>query len=376
MKTVDYYFDYLSPWAYFSWLKLKPLVQERKIQLILHPVPYPKLSEAFQQRAVATLPPKRECIFKFAIRYALKNNLPFEIPKYHPFRPYLALRLSLNSVAGEKQAELVDLLFKACWKEQVHLENENEVLTTLNESGFDGESLLEKAKSIEAKKELTNETNIAIGRGVFGVPTFIADGELFWGNDQLEYLMDFLDGKDVLQVFYSKEKPLLPPHSWGLGNEKRPAKGEGIEINGIAHIALNVNRLRTCRPFYESLLSFMGLKPVFRGEKMIYYIGGRTAIAVGEADEKYIHEKFIQNRIGLHHLCFRARSRNEIDKLYEHLRKINAKIVHPPEEGPWAPGYYSVLFEDPDGIRLEANYVPGKGVFKEGVKFNPASDYY
>jgi hypothetical protein len=47
--------------------------------------------------------------------------------------------------------------------------------------------------------------------------------------------------------------------------------------------------------------------------------------------------------------------------MYAFLQQINAKIVHPPEDGPWAPGYYSVLFEDPDGIRLEVNYVPGKG---------------
>jgi hypothetical protein len=45
------------------------------------------------------------------------------------------------------------------------------------------------------------------------------------------------------------------------------------------------------------------------------------------------------------------------------LVEIGAKVVHPPEDGPWAPGYYSVLFEDPDGIRLEVNFVPGKGLF-------------
>ena len=48
-----------------------------------------------------------------------------------------------------------------------------------------------------------------------------------------------------------------------------------------------------------------------------------------------------------------------------------AKIVHPPEEGQWAPGYYSVLFEDPDGIRLELNFVPGKGLLADEARFNP-----
>jgi hypothetical protein len=51
---------------------------------------------------------------------------------------------------------------------------------------------------------------------------------------------------------------------------------------------------------------------------------------------------------------------------------MGAIIIHGPQEGPWAPGYYSVLFEDPDGIRLEANFVPGAGVLQPSVKFNPA----
>jgi catechol 2,3-dioxygenase-like lactoylglutathione lyase family enzyme len=61
-------------------------------------------------------------------------------------------------------------------------------------------------------------------------------------------------------------------------------------------------------------------------------------------------------------VCFRARERADVDALHAFLQTIDARIVHPPEEGAWAPGYYSVLFEDPDGIRLEMNHVPGKGL--------------
>jgi len=69
----------------------------------------------------------------------------------------------------------------------------------------------------------------------------------------------------------------------------------------------------------------------------------------------------------LHHLCFRARSREDVDSLYAFLLARGAKIVHKPEEAQFAPGYYSVLFEDPDGIRLEANFVPGRGLLEPGV---------
>ncbi len=51
-----------------------------------------------------------------------------------------------------------------------------------------------------------------------------------------------------------------------------------------------------------------------------------------------------------------------MDAVHDFLVGIGARVIHPPEDGPWAPGYYSVLFEDPDGIRLEVNHVPGKGL--------------
>ena len=72
--------------------------------------------------------------------------------------------------------------------------------------------------------------------------------------------------------------------------------------------------------------------------------------------------RFDQDRVGLHHLCFRARARADVDAVHRFVAgELRAKIVHPPEEGAWAPGYYSVLFEDPDGIRVEVNFVPGRG---------------
>jgi hypothetical protein len=57
--------------------------------------------------------------------------------------------------------------------------------------------------------------------------------------------------------------------------------------------------------------------------------------------------------------------------------QVNMKASrHPgPQEGTWAPGYYSVLFKDPDGIRLEANFVPGAGVLEPGVSLNPTAGY-
>jgi len=135
-----------------------------------------------------------------------------------------------------------------------------------------------------------------------------------------------------------------------------------MEINGAAHIMLTVSNFDACLPFYEKLLPFLGLKPVISTDGMLYCVGGRTAVGIVKAEDRYRDERFVQFRVGLHHVSFRARERVDVDTLHEFLVGIGATIIHPPEDGPWAPGYYSVLFEDPDGIRLEMNYVPGKGL--------------
>ena len=136
-----------------------------------------------------------------------------------------------------------------------------------------------------------------------------------------------------------------------------------IEVNGVAHVFLTVGDLGRAMPFYERLLNFMGLRTVMKAEgAMLYCVGGRTAVGIQQVDDAHRGDRFVQARVGLHHLCLRARTRDDVDAVHAELVAMGAAIVHPPEDGPWAPGYYSVLFEDPDGIRLEVNFVPGKGL--------------
>ena len=85
--------------------------------------------------------------------------------------------------------------------------------------------------------------------------------------------------------------------------------------------------------------------------------------------------KFSQDNLGLHHFCFRMRSKENIEQFYFLLKKIKANIIRGPMNGNWVKGYYYIVFEDPDGIRLEVNYVPNKGIFEKNAKFNPSGDY-
>jgi len=146
-----------------------------------------------------------------------------------------------------------------------------------------------------------------------------------------------------------------------------------VAVNGIAHIQLSVNNPELCLPFWEKLCHFLEMKTLIKGEEILYCIGSRTGILVRGAPLDKRDRPFDQDRAGLHHFCFRARQREDIDAIYRFAdQELAARIIHPPEAGDnFAPGYYSVLFEDPDGIRIEANFVPGKGHLGDGGRLGP-----
>jgi catechol 2,3-dioxygenase-like lactoylglutathione lyase family enzyme len=148
-----------------------------------------------------------------------------------------------------------------------------------------------------------------------------------------------------------------------------------IGINGMAHVILTVSRFDQARAFYGKLLPALGMKPVFDSDKFFYRVGARTAIGIEPCDPAFAGERFVQQRVGLHHLCLRARSREDVDRCAALLKEMAATIVRGPLEGSWAPGYYYVLFEDPDGIRLEVNFVPGTGLLGEGTEFDARASY-
>jgi catechol 2,3-dioxygenase-like lactoylglutathione lyase family enzyme len=148
-----------------------------------------------------------------------------------------------------------------------------------------------------------------------------------------------------------------------------------IQVNGMAHVVLTVWSFERAHDFYGQLLPFLGLRQVFRGDNFAYWVGGRTALGIQRCDAAHRGETFVQSRVGLHHLCFRARSREDIEKAAQLLRELGATIVRGPQAGDWAPGYYYVLFEDPDRIRVEICHVPGAGVLAQNTEFNSGTDY-
>lgn len=148
-----------------------------------------------------------------------------------------------------------------------------------------------------------------------------------------------------------------------------------INLNGMAHVVLTVSQFELAKDFYSRLMPAMGLENVFDSENFCYFVGARTAVGIQPCAPEHAQERFVQGRVGLHHICLRARARDDVDQVDALLREMGANIIVGASEGHWAPGYYYVLFEDPDGIRLEVNHVPGQGVLAPDAKFNPGDDF-
>ncbi len=198
MKELNFYFDYLSPFSYFAWVNLQKLKTEKRLQIHYHPVALGPLLNHWSIKGPGEVTPKREFLLKQCLRYSSKHKLDFTTPKTHPFNSLYALRLSLKGVAGDHQEKVIETLWKAGWQKRIDMGEPEELLKELREAGLPADELYEKSFLKEAKTELKQNIQTAISHGAFGVPTFIVDGELFWGNDALDDLTDFMEGRDLL----------------------------------------------------------------------------------------------------------------------------------------------------------------------------------
>ena len=110
------------------------------------------------------------------------------------------------------------------------------------------------------------------------------------------------------------------------------ARGPSMQINGVAHTFITAGNFTTARAFYGQLLPFMGLTIVADTANTFYCVGGRTGFGIHAPAEEYAGQRFRQGTVGLHHHCFRARERADVDEAYDFLVKIGAHIVHAPRE--------------------------------------------
>ena len=197
-SKIHFYFDFISPYAYFAWRKLPTLAKKYNREIEAHPVVFGKLLDKWGQLGPAEIPPKRNWLNEYCLRYAALNGFKYNPPKKHPFNPLAALRMSLKEVSGDDQLRVIDSIFEEGWSHGADLGDLSTLTSLLTRQSIDGETLSKKVSESEIKELLIDETTYAIEKGVFGVPTIIIDDNLFWGNDQMDHIELMLDGKDPL----------------------------------------------------------------------------------------------------------------------------------------------------------------------------------
>lgn len=221
MRRLDFYFDYLSPYAYLAALEIGALCERNRVELVWQPVLFAGLLNHWGQRGPAELPPKGMHVFKDTLRYAIPRGIPLRSPRHHPFRPLTALRVSQGEVSGEDQPLVIRRLFEHGWARGGDLGDDAEIARTLDEVGLQGTERVARANEPDAKQRLRAATEAAIARGVFGIPTMCVGDELFWGLDQLGYLEQHLQGRDPLASVDLDAFRNEGPGAWRTGVERK-----------------------------------------------------------------------------------------------------------------------------------------------------------
>jgi len=195
---VDFYFDFISPYAYFAWCQIRDICRRNDATLTVHPILFAAVLEHFGQLGPAEIPAKRVATFKDIARFAALKGIPLEGPATHPFNPLTALRSCQVSVAGDRQHDAIDAIYLAGWGNGADLGDPKAIEAALSQMGMEGQEMVAKTRDPAIKAELFEATKAAIERGVFGVPTMFVGDEVFWGNDRLHYVELALQGRDPL----------------------------------------------------------------------------------------------------------------------------------------------------------------------------------
>ncbi len=191
MKQAEWFFDFISPYSYLQLEQWSRLPHDLVVRC--RPVLLAGLLDHWGQKGPAEVAPKRRFIYRHLQWTAVHKRIPFRFPAAHPFNPIKLLRLA---VALNNDPEAIREIFRFVWRDG-HLPTEtrawNQLLKRLET--VDAEA---KLQSPDVKQQLRDNGNRAIQLGVFGVPTFVVDRQLFWGMDSLEFFLDYLENPELL----------------------------------------------------------------------------------------------------------------------------------------------------------------------------------
>ena len=186
MTRVEWYFDFISPFAYFQSEQLDRL--PRRVQLEYRPVLFAGLLKHWHHKGPAEIASKRRFTYRQALWLARREGIAFKVPPAHPFNPLSALRLA---IALGATAEVVRSIFRFIWAEG-HRPDDPDAWAMLTER-VNVPDADERIARDEVKATLRSNTEQAIALGVFGVPTLAVGSELFWGFDMTDMASAYIE---------------------------------------------------------------------------------------------------------------------------------------------------------------------------------------
>ncbi len=201
-RRATWYFDVISPFAYLHLQRFSELPADLAIDY--KPVLFAGLLNHWGQKGPAEIDAKRRWTYRACQFWADSRGIPFRFPAAHPFNPLHHLRLIL---ACGTTPEAVRRVFEQLWTTGADPADEKAFAALARSLGVDDLTAL---GATEVKEALRRNTEEAAARGIFGVPTFFCDGELFWGNDSVEFFKAWLDEPGLLQAAEMRRIDALP----------------------------------------------------------------------------------------------------------------------------------------------------------------------
>ncbi len=192
-KKVQFYFDTVSPFSYLAWHTIhKRIVEVNNAEIEYCPVFLTRILKSHNIIPPISIPARRQYNRQDVQRFAKKYGIVLKMPPKMPFLSLYSLKFFLAIEKSIEQKKFMSRIMQAIWAEQKDGANSTVIQQIATEIGLDAKKLARKAISVETKKKLDQNNTEAIRKGVFGVPSFCVEKELFFGNDRIDFVIEAL----------------------------------------------------------------------------------------------------------------------------------------------------------------------------------------